>query len=149
MTTGEYRRTKDNTYSELISRIELLNRECLTLSRSRSHPILPSHSIDCQIPTMDALKATFSKCKDEGRAAFVTYVTAGYPTSDETVSILLGMEAGGAGNVTTDGPNFIPLIFDRYNRAWPPLYRSNCRRANDTTSKHPGSEEWCYCGVNA
>jgi hypothetical protein len=27
----------------------------------------------------------------------VTYVTAGYPTAEETVDILLGMEAGGAG----------------------------------------------------
>ena len=29
--------------------------------------------------------------------AFVTYVTAGFPTAGETVDILLGMEAGGAG----------------------------------------------------
>lgn len=31
------------------------------------------------------------------QAALVTYVTAGYPTTAETVDILLGMEAGGAG----------------------------------------------------
>jgi hypothetical protein len=29
--------------------------------------------------------------------ALVTYFTAGYPTPQETVDILLGMEAGGAG----------------------------------------------------
>jgi len=29
--------------------------------------------------------------------AFVTYITAGYPTVEETIDILLGMEAGGAG----------------------------------------------------
>jgi hypothetical protein len=29
--------------------------------------------------------------------ALVTYVTAGFPTPAETVEVLLGMEAGGAG----------------------------------------------------
>lgn len=46
---------------------------------------------------MEAIKNTFAQCKREQRAALVTYVTAGYPTADETVEILLGMEAGGAG----------------------------------------------------
>jgi tryptophan synthase len=31
------------------------------------------------------------------KPALVTYVTAGFPTEAETVDILLGMEAGGAG----------------------------------------------------
>ena len=47
---------------------------------------------------MDGIKATFAKCKEEQRAALVTYVTAGYPTNEETVDILLAMEAGGAGD---------------------------------------------------
>lgn len=47
--------------------------------------------------TMEKLKATFSQCKKEGRSALVTYVTAGYPTAEETPDIMLGMEAGGAG----------------------------------------------------
>ena len=47
---------------------------------------------------MDHIKETFAQCKRENRAALVTYVTAGYPTADETVDILLGMEAGGAGS---------------------------------------------------
>lgn len=46
---------------------------------------------------MDHLKKTFAQCKKEGRAALVTYITAGYPKADDTVDILLGMEAGGAG----------------------------------------------------
>ena len=46
---------------------------------------------------MDAIKNTFAKCKKEERSALVTYVTAGYPTTDETVDIMLGMEAGGSG----------------------------------------------------
>ncbi|MCJ1309031.1 tryptophan synthetase [Agyrium rufum] len=45
---------------------------------------------------MDAIKSTFAQCKKEGRPTLVTYVTAGYPTADETVDIMLGMEAGGA-----------------------------------------------------
>ena len=36
------------------------------------------------------------------QTVFVTYVTAGFPTPDETVKILLGMEAGGAGYCTSD-----------------------------------------------
>ena len=46
---------------------------------------------------MDAIKSTFAQCKKEKRSALVTYVTAGFPTPEETVEILLGMEAGGAG----------------------------------------------------
>lgn len=46
---------------------------------------------------MEEIKRTFAQCKKEMRTALVTYVTAGYPTSEETVEILLGMEAGGAG----------------------------------------------------
>lgn len=46
---------------------------------------------------MESIKKTFAKCKKEGRSALVTYVTAGYPTQEETVDILLSMEAGGAG----------------------------------------------------
>ncbi|KAI4185879.1 MAG: hypothetical protein L6R41_003851 [Letrouitia leprolyta] len=45
---------------------------------------------------METIKNTFAQCKREQRSALVTYVTAGYPTADETVDILLGMEAGGA-----------------------------------------------------
>ncbi|RDW75675.1 tryptophan synthase [Coleophoma crateriformis] len=45
---------------------------------------------------MEGLKSTFAQCKKEGRPAFVTYVTSGYPTPEETVDILLGMEAGGS-----------------------------------------------------
>ena len=46
---------------------------------------------------MEHIKETFAQCKREKRSALVTYVTAGYPTADETVDILLAMEAGGAG----------------------------------------------------
>ncbi|MCJ1484738.1 tryptophan synthetase [Schaereria dolodes] len=45
---------------------------------------------------MEGIKKVFAQCKKEKRSALVTYVTAGFPTSEETVDILLGMEAGGA-----------------------------------------------------
>jgi tryptophan synthase len=37
--------------------------------------------------------------------ALVTYFTAGFPTPEETVDVLLAMEAGGAGK----DPNCLPL----------------------------------------
>lgn len=51
---------------------------------------------------MEGIKKTFAQCKREQRPALVTYVTAGYPTSQETVEILLGMEAGGAGEFCSE-----------------------------------------------
>ncbi|KAJ9210273.1 hypothetical protein DTO166G4_8124 [Paecilomyces variotii] len=45
---------------------------------------------------MEAIKQTFAKAKQARRAALVAYVTAGYPTAEETVDIMLGMENGGA-----------------------------------------------------
>lgn len=42
------------------------------------------------------LAATFARCKDEGRPALVTFVTAGFPTIDKTVLILEGLQKGGA-----------------------------------------------------
>ncbi|SLM37222.1 tryptophan synthase [Lasallia pustulata] len=45
---------------------------------------------------MEGIKRTFAQCKKEKRPALVTYMTAGYPTAEETVDVLLGMEAGGA-----------------------------------------------------
>ncbi|KAE8407176.1 tryptophan synthase beta subunit-like PLP-dependent enzyme [Aspergillus pseudonomiae] len=45
---------------------------------------------------MDHLKQTFAQCQQEGRPALVTYVTAGFPTAEETPDIMLGMQAGGA-----------------------------------------------------
>ncbi|CAI7575798.1 unnamed protein product [Penicillium crustosum] len=45
---------------------------------------------------MEAIKQTFAKCKAQKRAALVAYITAGYPTVEEAVDILLGLENGGA-----------------------------------------------------
>lgn len=46
---------------------------------------------------MEAIKQVFARCKDEQRAALITYMTAGFPTVEETPSIMLAMQAGGAG----------------------------------------------------
>lgn len=40
---------------------------------------------------------TFAQCKVANRSALVAYIAAGYPSAEETPDILLGMEAGGAG----------------------------------------------------
>jgi tryptophan synthase len=40
-------------------------------------------------------------CLLQLQSALVTYVTAGYPTAQETPDIMLGMEAGGAGKYST------------------------------------------------
>ncbi|KAI9824587.1 MAG: tryptophan synthetase [Thelocarpon impressellum] len=45
---------------------------------------------------MEGIKRTFAQCKREKRAALVTYVTAGFPSPEETVQVMLSMEAGGA-----------------------------------------------------
>ena len=43
-----------------------------------------------------SVQAAFDNAAAQGRAAFVPYITAGFPTLDATVSILKGMEEGGA-----------------------------------------------------
>ncbi|EAW13671.1 tryptophan synthase beta chain [Aspergillus clavatus NRRL 1] len=45
---------------------------------------------------MEHLKHTFAQCRAHSRPALVTYVTAGFPTAEETPDIMLGLEAGGA-----------------------------------------------------
>ncbi|KAF2205636.1 tryptophan synthase-like protein [Delitschia confertaspora ATCC 74209] len=58
---------------------------------------------------MDVIKKTFAQCKKEGRSALVTYVTAGYPTPEETPDIMLGMEAGGADVIELGMPFTDPI----------------------------------------
>lgn len=58
---------------------------------------------------MEAIKRTFAQCKQEQRSALVTYVTAGYPTPEETPDILLAMEAGGADLIELGMPFTDPI----------------------------------------
>jgi tryptophan synthase len=61
----------------------------------------------------EQIKQVFAAKKAEGEPVFVTFVTAGYPTKNDTVPQMLAMEAGGADIIelgipfsdpTADGP---------------------------------------------
>ncbi|KAE8379928.1 tryptophan synthase beta subunit-like PLP-dependent enzyme [Aspergillus bertholletiae] len=58
---------------------------------------------------MEDIKKTFAKAKQEKRAALVAYITAGYPTVEETVDILLGLENGGADIIEMGVPFTDPI----------------------------------------
>lgn len=58
---------------------------------------------------MDALKAVFHAKKAEGTPALVTFVTAGYPRTQDTVPILLAMESGGADIIELGVPFSDPI----------------------------------------
>ncbi|KAK1772831.1 tryptophan synthase [Phialemonium atrogriseum] len=58
---------------------------------------------------MEGIKQTFQRCKEQGRAALVTYVTAGFPTAEETPSILIAMEKGGADIIELGVPFTDPI----------------------------------------
>ncbi|KAI0078203.1 bifunctional tryptophan synthase TRP1 [Panus rudis PR-1116 ss-1] len=58
---------------------------------------------------MDALKQVFEAKKKEGRPAFVTFVTAGYPKVEDTVPILLSMQKGGADIIELGMPFSDPI----------------------------------------
>jgi len=42
------------------------------------------------------IEEAFAAAKDRGEAAFVSFVTAGYPTPEDTPAILMGMQEGGS-----------------------------------------------------
>ncbi|KAG9659253.1 hypothetical protein KCU64_g3970, partial [Aureobasidium melanogenum] len=58
---------------------------------------------------MEHIKRTFAKAKEESRPALVTYVTAGFPTPEETPDIMLAMEAGGADIIELGMPFTDPI----------------------------------------
>ena len=55
------------------------------------------------------LKDLFANARAEGRKLFVPYVTAGYPRREDTVPVLLAMEAGGADVIEIGVPFTDPL----------------------------------------
>jgi tryptophan synthase alpha subunit len=55
------------------------------------------------------LRDTFAKGKEEGRALFAPYVTAGYPGPEYTVDLLLAMEAAGGDMIELGMPFTDPL----------------------------------------
>ncbi|KAH0289597.1 tryptophan synthase-like protein [Aureobasidium namibiae CBS 147.97] len=58
---------------------------------------------------MEHIKRTFATAKKENRPALVTYVTAGFPTAEETPDIMLAMEAGGADIIELGMPFTDPI----------------------------------------
>jgi len=78
---------------------------------------------------MDGIRKAFARAKGEGRAALVTYTTAGYPSVAQTSDILLAMEAGGA-DIIELGMPFTDPIADG-----PTIQEANTRAlANGTTT---------------
>lgn len=59
--------------------------------------------------TIPDLEKAFAKAADEKRAAFVPYVTAGYPTKEATVPHMLAMQEGGADVIELGVPFSDPL----------------------------------------
>ncbi|QUC16208.1 uncharacterized protein UV8b_00449 [Ustilaginoidea virens] len=58
---------------------------------------------------MNAIKQTFQRCKAQGKAALVTYVTAGFPSPHDTTDILLSMEKGGSDIIELGVPFTDPI----------------------------------------
>lgn len=55
------------------------------------------------------LKDTFQRCMRENRKALINFITAGYPTIEDTVPILLGMQEGGVDVIELGIPFSDPL----------------------------------------
>lgn len=55
------------------------------------------------------LKETFQKCKKEGRNALVNFITAGYPTIEDTLPILKGMQDAGVDIIELGVPFSDPI----------------------------------------
>ena len=64
-------------------------------SNTDSSLSMSSSSEKKSVGLSDRLDAAFSLSKSKNSAAFVGFVTGGYPTYDDTVSILLSMQEGG------------------------------------------------------
>lgn len=55
------------------------------------------------------IRATFEKAKNERKPVFVAYMTAGFPTIEETVPILLAFQEGGADIIEVGVPHSDPI----------------------------------------
>lgn len=55
------------------------------------------------------IKQTFENCNKDGKPAFVTFMTAGYPYKHSTVDIMLALERGGADIIELGVPFSDPI----------------------------------------
>ena len=60
-------------------------------------------------PARPTLNDVFKRCAAAGKAAYIPYVTAGYPTRGDTVPVLLALEKGGADVIELGMPFSDPL----------------------------------------
>ncbi|KAK1147564.1 anthranilate synthase / indole-3-glycerol phosphate synthase [Aspergillus melleus] len=58
---------------------------------------------------MEHIRQAFARAASQQRAALVAYITAGYPTIEETVELLLGLETGGADVIELGVPFTDPI----------------------------------------
>ena len=74
-----------------------------------SASFLPHRRRDSHNATRPRL-TTHAQARAEGRAALIPYLTAGYPTKDETVDLLLATQAGGADVIEVGVPCGDPFM---------------------------------------
>lgn len=55
------------------------------------------------------IRDTFQRCKEEGRPAMVTFLTAGYPSVEETVPLMLALQKGGVDVIELGMPFSDPI----------------------------------------
>lgn len=55
------------------------------------------------------LRETFAACKKQGRPAFVTFLTAGYPSVEETIPLMLALQRGGVDIIELGMPFSDPI----------------------------------------
>jgi tryptophan synthase len=71
-----------------------------------------------------AIRDVFERKSKENKTVFVAFVTAGFPTREETVSIMLGLEKGGADIIELGVPHSGSLLFQlRCLQKAPGLFR--------------------------
>mmetsp|Transcript_14432 Transcript_14432/g.16866 ORF Transcript_14432/g.16866 Transcript_14432/m.16866 type:complete len:84 (-) Transcript_14432:683-934(-) len=64
------------------------------------------------------IDAVLKECKAAGHAAYIPYLTAAWPTKDDTVPLLLAMEKGGAHAIELGMPFSDPLADGKFREIY-------------------------------